>query len=1514
VDGDLVAEVGGREVRFAKPIAYQRVQGVASPVTVDYELASAGTVRLRVGEYDSSAELIIDPVVSYATYLGGSALDLGNSIAVDSAGEAYVTGQTCSSDFPDSPNLSGLVFVTGSACDAFVSKYNATGTASIFTTILGGVNPANASASGNGIALDGANQVYIVGTSNIEDLPGTNVDVVSEYQGGDSDAFIAILATSTGALVRSTYLGGSGADAGYGIAVDAATPANVTVVGQTCSQDFPVYNAFETKVEDCVAFITKLDNYLDIASKRWAAGSAGHINPMASALTPAPASVWVGAQYEQFFFSETFGGQPVGPYPTAGAWAQYTFYPQGAIVLDTQNPPNIEVALNAGESGPYVQPTSTTMLPTPLWNAEVQGTTIDGSITWENLGVPAIPAAAFTEAYGIAIDPPGDVFVAGGTNTGALASTLWPCSNGSHGAWILKVFGNGGGCAYEWTVEGTATDLTATIDTARAVAVDSEGRAYLTGTASGTLGTTANAYKPANNGGTDAFLVRVNQLGSAIDYATYLGGSGNDQGLGVAVDGSFAPYVTGSTKSVDFPIINPLTNPNNGNPLPLSGTQGAFVSKFTADGSALAFSAYLGGSGADQGNAIAVVADVSSPNYYDMYVVGNTTSPDLTNTLLLQPMSGANYAPPQPTNAGNGDAFLAMIPGASIPSVTVAPGSLAFPNQNVGTTSPAQQILYSNLNSLSSVQIGTITFSSSQFQQTPGNGTPPDCNSGSVVQPEPSAFSKCQIMVTFTPSAQTLQNGTLTISDDASSTPHLINLSGEGAVPTDSFSASNLAFGSQAVSTTSVAQSVTLTNTSSTGTLFVSSISIGGTNVGDFSYSESESCQPQIAPVIAPSGTCTISVTFTPTALGPRSATVTVIDNAPGSPHLINLAGTGTPVASTVTPNVLTFPQQAINVPSAAQTVTVTNTDPTQTLVVSAIATTGDYQVTTNTCTGPIAHSGGSCVVQVVFDPILPGTRNGTLTVSGSGATMPATVTLNGTAGASATLLPATVTFPGTPVTTTSATQTVTLANQSPFTFNVQSVMISGAAASEFTQTNTCGTSVSASGNCAIILSFTPTATGNQNATLTVISDTAASPQSIPVVGVGTAPAVTLTPPTDSTVNFGNQPLSSASTAVPVTLTNSGTAPLNIRSITFAGIAAAEYSQTNTCGTQVAASTSCTINVIFDPTSLNPQGATLVISDNATPSTQTISLLGTGVAAGSGASGTIQLSCALCTLTSPINLPFPNQLVSTQSSAQVVTLSNSAALPLTVTGVALSGNTDFAISATTCATPPFTLVTSASCTISLTFTPSTTGSSESATLTVSGSSANSPAKVNITGTGSSVVTSGADFTMTPSATGVSVVQGDTAVFTITVAPVNGFNSSIAFTCAQSSPACSFSSSTLTMDGTTTKNIQLSVPTGGGSAKVTPLGIGSRSVFFALLPFSMMGMLLINKRRGFWLVFMLLGLCLVMGMAGCGTSGTTSSSSNGLQPGNTYEVTVVATSTGSTVVTHTMTLSVGVTAK
>lgn len=1837
--GDLVAEVAGHPVRFVKPFAYQVINGVSKPVPVDYELASVGTVHLRLGKYDSDTELIIDPVVSYATYLGGSAGDIGNGIAVDGNGSVYVTGQTCSSTFPAgptvSPNPSG--YTLQGDCDAYVTMYQPFGVGYVYTTILGGNNPAGATATGYGIALDASDNVYVVGTTNIQDLPLNVGGAKNVYQGGDSDAFILELAGPAsskpqGDVLQSTYLGGSNADAGYAIAVDQS--ANVIVVGQTCSGNFPAYNSIQTKIEACVAFITKLDNALDIASP--AAVDA-------SALTPPP-----HVAGKTYYFSSFFGGSPVPPNIT-GVWEPSTFYPAGAIIYDdTQPTPNIEITWASGTSSAAE----------PVFATTVLAFTTDNTITWQNLGPTAIPPTAFTEAYGVAIDPPGDVFIAGGSNSSYLGSTIWPCSpnngSGGTGSWLIKLSGKNGNCIYAWTLETTKTDLTATIDTARAVAVDASGRAYVTGTSTGTMLTTGNAYQSSVIGGQDAYLIRMNTAGSAIEYGTYLGGTANDQGLGVAVDGSFGAYVVGSTQSQNFPTINPISNPNTLVDLPLSGSKGGFITKFTSDGAGLVFSTYLGGSEADQSNAVTVDSN------QNIYVAGNTTSPDLETSILqntVNPTTGvvtfSPYVPPQPSYGGNGDAFIAMVPGSSLPTTTVTPGSLVFPSQSINSQSAPQSVQFT-IQGTSTVHITSITFSNPDFQQVflnnPNNtANGADCLIGPIgltVSAPYTASSGCQIWVTFTTGTTAQQFGSLGILDDTSTTPHTVNLSGEGTAPTDSFTPSSLTFANQAVGVPSSPSTITLknTSTSTTAVLLVSSIALSGTNVSDFT--ESDDCQPQV------SGTppsCTISVIFTPTGAGTRTATLTIIDNAQGSPHTIGLTGTASLVNSALSSFSLTFPSQATNVLSAAQTITVTNTDPSLTLNVTGVATTGNFQVTGNNCgTMAAAVPNPACQIAVQFDPTTAGALTGTLTISGNGKTLsgnwPAVVSLSGTAGANAAL---TVVNPVlTANAGSSGSQQWILSNMSGYPLNIYNITISGVAASSFTENNNCGTSLLAGSvasptACTINVIFSPNAAGNFNATLNVFSDAAkltvtpsagSTATSAALLGVGTAPGVTLSQGSNqnvTTVSFNNQPLNSASAAIPLVLTNSGTGPLNLTGITFTGAAAAEYSQTNNCGTQVAASSSCTINVVFDPTALNPQSANIVIADNAAPGTQTIALLGTGVQVGTptftpaasvglsypnqpltvasaaqtitvtnsdtkyplslstpvtvgdfqvvtqpgsctaslppnpsscviavtftptasgtrigtlsitsnasttpvvfpltgiggaGASlsptslplgsanigestaaqlvtltngttfpvnisgvtmsgpsstqfvavnncGTIVPASGSCTISvtfkptatgtqtatmtvasdastpftpvaltgtgttpvvvlspasltfatsqalntassplpvtltntgsgplnfssaiaiigtnstdfsqtnncgsqvaanggsctinvtftptalnsrvatleffddaantpqtvplsgtgssgsgtiqlSPSVLPFGSQQKGTPSAVGYVTVTNSSTTTaLTISSIGITGTTDFAITlaSTTCAANTV-LAAGTTCSIGITFTPSATGA-ETAILTVGGSASNSPQKVTLTGTGTATPSNAVDFTMTPDSTGVSVIQGGTAIFNITVAPLNGFNSTIGFSCqGPTGSNCTFSADSQTMDGVTSHTVQLAVGTSGGNGTSAKLRSGSRSIFFALLPFTMMGMLFINKRRGFWLVLMLLGLCLVLGMVGCGTSGTgTSSNSGALAPGS-YSVYVTATSTGTTVMTHNMTLTVAVTAK
>jgi hypothetical protein len=250
--GDLVLETAGGQVRMRKPVIYQEGQespGARQEIAGGYALDANRQVSFEVGDYDPSRALVIDPVLVYSTYLGGSGEDVGASIAADSNGNAYVTGLTESANFPKT-NPAQPAF--GGAIDAFVAKLNPAGTAVVYSTYLGGSGEDQALA----IAVDTAGAAYVTGQTCSTDFPTRNG--VQPASGGFCDAFVTKL-DPAGSLRYSTYLGGSEQEPGIGIAVD--TTGNAYVTGWTDSPNFPTKNPLQSALADFSgdAFVTKLD-------------------------------------------------------------------------------------------------------------------------------------------------------------------------------------------------------------------------------------------------------------------------------------------------------------------------------------------------------------------------------------------------------------------------------------------------------------------------------------------------------------------------------------------------------------------------------------------------------------------------------------------------------------------------------------------------------------------------------------------------------------------------------------------------------------------------------------------------------------------------------------------------------------------------------------------------------------------------------------------------------------------------------------------------------------------------------------------------------------------------------------------------------------------------------------------------------------------------------------------------------------------------------------------------------
>jgi hypothetical protein len=453
----------------------------------------------------------------------------------------------------------------------------------------------------------------------------------------------------------------------------------------------------------------------------------------------------------------------------------------------------------------------------------------------------------------------------------AFQSTANP-SNVDGGAFVTRIDttkANAASLIYSTYLEGS------TLDVADAVALGPNNIAYVTGTTDSLdFHTTAGAFQTtgATSGVVFITLVDTTMSGnSSVTYSTFFGGTGSDTGFGIQADGNGNAYVVGSTASIDFPIIPgvfPTTLPNpKGSP---------FVVKLGPKGNGMAdriYATYFGGTGdgppnndTDQGNAIAI------DSHGNAYITGVTFSADMPTTTgaFQTALNGSN---------GSSDAFVAKLP--LLLAVAVSPASVDFGTQLVGATTAPQTITWTNNNS-TSISIASIAVvatsppaAATDFAIAPGG------NCGTSL----AAGASCTVNVTFTPSVASVESAQLVFTDTDPNNQQSATLTGTGtnSAPVVGFMPTSLTFPGQLVTTSSATMPVTLKNSGST-TLNITSI----TESGDFT--ETNTCGTSV-----PAGmTCTITVTFKPTATGSRTGTISVSDDANGSPQAVPLTGTGT--------------------------------------------------------------------------------------------------------------------------------------------------------------------------------------------------------------------------------------------------------------------------------------------------------------------------------------------------------------------------------------------------------------------------------------------------------------------------------------------------------------------------------------------------------------------------------------------------------------------------------------------
>lgn len=509
-EGNLVLETVDAEVIQQAPFIYQEIDGQKQAVEGRYVLLADHQVGFNIAAYDPGKTLVIDPIISYSTYLGGSGNEQAFSIAVDSVGGTYVAGWTDSTDFP---NQSSVQSVPSGEFTAFVTKLSPDGSTFEYSTYLGGSGWEQIT----GITVDGSGNAYVMGDTSSTDFPMVNAPQ-NTYAGGSMDAFVAKLNVTGDSLIYSTFLGGSGTEDSAGIALDAS--GNAYVTGTTRSTDFPTVNAVQSSNAGSQdAYLTKLN----------ADGSA-------------------------FVYSTYFGG---------------SLEDKGfSIAVDGSG--------NAYVTGKTKSTDLTTVNPFQSTKGNPASfSSADGFVAKLSLNGSALEYSTYLGGslddfgVGIAVDASGNAYVTGETDSTDFptASPLQTSNAGGMDGFVTKLNSTGNSLVYSTYLGGNLDDIGA------AIALDGIGNAYVTGKTNSTDFLALSPTQNLNGGGRDAFVTALTADGSALAFSTYLGGSGTDQGSGIAVDTAANIYVTGWSFSSDYPTLNPV-QANTGD------TINAFLAKF----------------------------------------------------------------------------------------------------------------------------------------------------------------------------------------------------------------------------------------------------------------------------------------------------------------------------------------------------------------------------------------------------------------------------------------------------------------------------------------------------------------------------------------------------------------------------------------------------------------------------------------------------------------------------------------------------------------------------------------------------------------------------------------------------------------------------------------------------------------------------------------------------------------------------------------------------------------------
>jgi uncharacterized protein (TIGR03437 family) len=454
--GNLFAGAGSDQIQLQRPVIHQDLSGERRLVAGGFAVEGS-TIIFRLGDYDRAQPLVIDPVLQYASYLGGSGADAIQSVEVDASGNVFVAGYTTSTDFPI---VDGALSNNRGNGDGFIAKLNSTGSTLTYASYLGGAGDDQMT----GIGIDGTGSIWVTGFSN-----STNFPLQAQLQtviAGGYDVAVARFSRA-GLLQFSTYLGGSGDDKGEAIAIDAASAVYVT--GGTLSNNFPT-------------------------------GIAAQVNYGGASASCPTTSAGLAMAGDAFVFKLN----------SSGATLQYSTYLGGSGC-------EVGTGIAVDLSG----------------NAYITGATTSSNF----------PTAGALQNN------------LGGGSCAPLGGGSYTCPD----AFVTKLNSGGTGIVYSTYLGGNS------LDAGSGIAVDSTGAAYVVGTTQSANFPLASALKSTLGGTQDAFVAKINAAGTALTFSTYFGGSGADSGSAIKLDALKRPFIVGSTLSGDLPLVKQIQNNLAGN-------------------------------------------------------------------------------------------------------------------------------------------------------------------------------------------------------------------------------------------------------------------------------------------------------------------------------------------------------------------------------------------------------------------------------------------------------------------------------------------------------------------------------------------------------------------------------------------------------------------------------------------------------------------------------------------------------------------------------------------------------------------------------------------------------------------------------------------------------------------------------------------------------------------------------------------------------------------------------------